>query len=150
MHALPTTPGSIVTFDLPPDSDGSIYRAVAALIPGHIDEHGTVHSAVWASAELQDPEDMACVFSEEAILRSNPEILVETEAADDREVEDLREPGTVIRVTEHGIPMTYTFAPSFMWDGEMQDLFWTNSYGGYLSGGNTDGAEVLYQPRRRA
>jgi len=150
MDTLPTTPGSIVTFDLPPDSDGTTYRGVAAFIPGHIDEDGVAHDIVWASAEITAPDDAACVFAPELILAGNPELLVPTEPAAGRAVEELREPGTVIQVPEWETWMTYTFAPSFLYGDEMQELFWTNSYGGYLPSGDLDEHRVLYIPARRA
>jgi len=149
MELLPTTPGSIVTFDLPPDSDGTVHRAVAALIPGHIDENGTAHDMVWASAELTAPDDAACVFAPEVILASNPELLVQTERAAGP-VEEVREPGTVIRVFRAFGVETFTFAPSFFYGGQMQELFWTNAYGGYLPGYADVDVRVLYVPQRRA
>lgn len=150
MHSLPTTPGSIVTFDLPADSDGEVYRAVATLIPGHIDLDGTVHNAVWAGAMLESPDDTGNVFDEAVILESNPAVHTVTEAGGDPE--SVFEEGTVIRVPEDEVTMTYTYAPSFIYDGELRDLMWTNAYGGYLSADTLERVEheVLYIPTRRA
>lgn len=145
MDALPTTPGSIVTFDLPPDSDGTVYRAVAALIAGHIDDEGVAHCMVWASADVQSPDDTGCVFTEDVILRSRPALAVATRPATERP-DDFLEEGTVIRIVEHGVPMTYTFAPSFVWNNELQEFFWTNSYGGYWAYDEDAEVEVLYTP----
>lgn len=131
MSKLPTTPGSTVTFDLPPDSDGTVYRAVATLIAGHIDGD-IVHDAVWASAELDAPDDAGCVFDPDLILASRPELVVETAAVSGLiDWEAQFDTGTVIHVIEHGVPMTYTYAPCFVYDNELQEHFWTNAYGGY-------------------
>lgn len=150
--SLPTTPGSMVTFEHYEPAEDETYTFVAALIPGHIDEHGVIHAAVWASAEIDDPEDPSCTFEPGAILAGNPKLLVETGPADPKgeHPEGLKE-GTVIRVTgTDGIPQTYTFAPAYFHNGEPHDFFWTNSYGGFLSAGDIDEAEVLYTPRHRA
>jgi hypothetical protein len=144
MHALPTTPGSIVTFDIP-DGDNGTLRAVATLIPGHIDDDGAVHDAVWAGAELNSPDDEGSVFSEEFILGARPEVYLVTELATG-EPESIREYGTVIQVTGEGwdCPMTYTFAPSWLADGEPAESFWTNSYGGYWTQNLDHDVRVLY------
>ena len=149
MDQLPTTPGSIVTFDLPPDSDGSVYRAVATLIAGHIDEDGNTHDAVWASAEVQSPDDASCVFEPEVILASNPALHTLTQRAH-ATPDEIREDGTVIRVLEHDVWMTYTFAPSFIYKGELQEYFWTSSYGGYWQEDEDAELEVLFVPSHRA
>lgn len=146
LTVLPTTPGSTVTFDLPPDSDGTVYRAVATLIVGHISDDRTIHDAVWASAELDAPDDPGCVFDPEVILASRPQLAVETTAVDTFDGESIAETGTVIQVDEQGITMTYTYAPSFVWEGELQDHFWTNSYGGYWAFNETAEVRVLFAP----
>lgn len=143
---LPQTPGSTVTFDLPPDSGGTTYRAVVTLIVGHIGDDGTVHDAVWASAELDAPDDASCVFAPEVILASRPEVVVETSPVDGFEGESIVETGTVIQVDEHGIPMTYTYAPSFIWESELMEHFWTNSYGGYWAYDENADVTVLFAP----
>lgn len=145
LTALPTTPGSTVTFDLPPDSDGTIYRAVATLIVGHVSEDGTIHDAVWASAELDAPDDASCVFDPEVILSSCPELTVETTAVTGPiDWETQFDTGTVIHVVEHGVPMTYTYAPSFIYGSELQDHFWTNAYGGSWAFDESADVTVLY------
>lgn len=145
MDSLPETPGSVVTFDLPPDSDGSIYRACVTLIVGHIDGD-TVQEAVWASGELSAPDDASCVFEPAQILASRPTLAVQTSASAGAEPESLHETGTVIRVVEHGIPTTYTYAPSYVWKDELQEHFWTNAYGDYWVFDEEADVTVLYAP----
>lgn len=149
LTVLPTTPGSTVTFDLPADTDGTVYRAVATLIVGHISDDGTIHDAVWASAELNTPDDVSCVFDPAVILGANPELVVETSANSgpiDWEVH--LDTGTVIQVVEHGVPMTYTYAPCFIYEGELQEHFWTNAYGGYWALDVTADVAALFAPVR--
>lgn len=146
LDILPTTPGSTVTFDLPADSDGEIIRAVVTLIAGHIDDDGVAHDLVWASADVADPDDASCVFQPVVILASNPDIAVLTEAVSTTP-DSLVGVGTVIRVIEHDIPMTYTFAPCYLWRGEMQESFWTNSYGGSWRYDEDAEVQVLYAPQ---
>lgn len=151
LTSLPTTPGSAVTFDLPPDTDGTIYRAVASLIVGHVSDDGTVHDAVWASAELEAPDDSGCVFDPAVILSSRPELVVETEAVTDSDPIDWEsdiDTGTVIHVIEYGVPMTYTYAPSFVYENELRDHFWTNAYGGYWALDTAAEVTVLFAPVR--
>jgi len=154
MNTLPTSLGAIVTFDLPEDSDGIRYRAVATLIAGHVDDAGIVHDAVWASATIDHPDDQANIFTAEAILGANPELFADTIPATDPDldIEDALEEGTVIRLNGPHGPETFTYAPSFIYDGELGDVFWTNSYGGYAT--LTDlvacGYTVLRTPSHRA
>lgn len=154
MNQLPTNLGAIVTFDLPEDSDGIRYRAVATLIPGHIDDAGTAHDAVWASAPIEHPGDEANVFTPETILESNPELWTDTipAAEADLDIEDVLEEGTVIRLNGADGPETFTYAPTFIFGSELGDVFWTNSYGGYAT--LTDlvarGYTVLRTPTHRA
>ena len=147
MNKLPTTPGSVVTFTVQPEdyltdpqpSDEPLV-SVATLIPGHISSTGEIHDAVWASAYISDPEDKGNVYSEEYILARNPELVVETFAAADRPdlVEMVKENGpqaigAVVHIREFdGEPeSTFTFAPSFVYEGELSECMFTNSYGGF-------------------
>lgn len=140
---LPASPGSIVAFDLPFDGERP-FRAVAALIPGRIDKRGVAHDLVWATADVEHPTDQTRVFSPALIVASNPSIILETVATDS--CDELRTPGVVVRAPERGTWTTYTFAPSFLADGEMIELFWTNSYGGISHLDAVDAVEVLYAP----
>jgi hypothetical protein len=149
MDKLPTNPGSVVKFIVQPEdylTDPQSYDEpmmhVATLIPGHIDTDGEIHSAVWASAYVDDPEDKGNVFSEEFILARNPELVVETFPASERPdlVAMVNESGPqtiglVVHIREHESEpeSTFTFAPGFvnLDSEEFGDCMFTNSYGGF-------------------
>ena len=159
MDKLPTTPGSVVTFTVQPEdylTDPQPFDepqlSVATLIPGHISSTGEIHDAVWASSYIDDPEDKGNVYSEEFILARDPQLVVETFLASERPdlVEMVNESGiatvgAVIHVNEfEGEPnSTYVFAPGFIYDGELGDCMFSNSYGGFHAPDVFENAPVL-------
>lgn len=148
MTQLPTTPGSVVRFLVPQENvqegDEEALWYVATLIPGHIDDDGSVNSLVWASSYVNDPEDAGNVFSEEFILSHPVEVVVETvpaSAENEVFIENVNESGfasigLVLRLWNDvdDIWETFTYAPGFQsFSGELDDWMFTNSYGGFAS-----------------
>lgn len=149
---LPTTPGSIVRFLVPQEDGEPDMWYVATLIPGHIEDDGTAHALVWASAYVDDPEDAGNVFSEEFITSHPNEVVVETVPATEENaqfVEATKDSGfatigLVLRVWSDldDIWETFTYAPGFQaFSGELEDCMFTNSYGGFISHSDIESRE---------
>lgn len=148
LTALPTTVGSIVTYDTWEDNEQTEkFRAVITLVGGGWNGKEIV-AAEWMDSYGQDGR--IDPVTEEDILAGNPEIVFEApEAVDGGPVEDIYEfnLGSVVYEVEeeenmwgglvgmdYGEVLSYTFTPGFIdpQDGELTDCYWISSYGASL------------------
>lgn len=133
---LPTTAGSIVSFEDWADVDQTEkFRYVVTLLPGHY-EKGEFHNLVWSDSYGEDG-GMNDV-SAETILAGEPQLIFEAPAVNVTPVsrlslEDERKYGTVLVLDGGWGQELVTFTPGAIIDGEMIDASWVNSYGGYKS-----------------
>lgn len=136
---LPTTAGSIVSFDdWADEAQTEMFRYVITLVPGEIDpKTGELLNVVWTDAHGED----GTIYDVDAsrILAGNPEIIFEApevspvEAAKlDMDEERLYGAIVVLDHPDYGTSVA-VFVPSFMDEGEISEAFWVNSYGAYFT-----------------
>lgn len=136
---LPTTAGSIVTYDGWEDTKHTVKcRYIITLVPSAVDaETGELVGLVWTTAYGEDGG--VHDISEEEILAGNPEIVFEASAPvnlpiEEFDPEEARAYGAVVLlndpmgwVTE---PLVVTFTPGLVTeDGEIAEADWVDPHG---------------------
>lgn len=155
MLTLPTTIGSIVTFETWADTaETEKFTTVATLMVGAI-EGDQAHGVVWADAYIEDIDQ---AFAVERILANNPKVIFE--AAPNPGFASLgtgpqRNVGETVTYTEPSIEaplrLTATFTPGFIGeDGDFEDCYWMSSYGQYVSDETLEASDPIVVVRGAA
>lgn len=134
---LPTTAGSVVSFEGWADADETEkFRYLVSLVPGHY-ENGEFVGAVWTDSYGEDGGVYDVAIDQ--ILEGDPEVIYE--APEPQEIPagtlDMFEErlyGAIVLVEDmFGEKAVAMFVPGCIADGEITDASWVNSYGGYFT-----------------
>lgn len=136
---LPTTPGSIVSFDyIGPDGEGmEEYALAVTLVPAKYDtETKTLSGLVWTDSfgEEGGLGDVA----PETILAGNPQLVFEAEPLTERslkgiDIADERKPGAVLFLDLPGTEAVVTFVAGGIADDIAIECAWINALGEYYT-----------------
>lgn len=136
---LPTTAGSIVSFDYV-DGDGETidnYRLAVTLTPGKYDtETQALSGLVWSDA--YGAEGGLDDVDVETILAGNPKVVFEAEPMEERSVKGMdvpleRKAGAVFFLDLPGTEAVVTLAPGGLAEGIAIECAWINSQGDYYT-----------------
>jgi hypothetical protein len=143
---LPTTAGSIITFDGWEDLDKTTKcRYTLTLVPGGYDVKGNVFTdVVWM--DMYAEEGGLRDVPEDEILAGNPAIVFEapelpSRAVIDFDAEESRQYGSILLLDnlDYGANTVAVFVPGAMdEDGKIIEGAWINSYGAWFSQGTVE------------